>query len=43
MDVDGRYVPFFVRVELDVMIHIPFPQTYSQVMPVVPVTRIVVV
>jgi hypothetical protein len=27
MDVDGRYITFLVRVELNVMVHIPFTQT----------------
>jgi hypothetical protein len=43
MDMDGRYIPFLVWVELDVMIHVPFSQTNPQVMPIIPVTRIFIV
>jgi hypothetical protein len=39
VDVDCRYVTFLIRVELDVMVHIPFTKPYPQVMPVVPATR----
>ena len=40
VDVDCRYVTFLIRVELDIMVHIPFTKPYPQVMPVVPATRI---
>jgi len=40
VNVDCRYVTFLVRVELDVVVHIPFTEPYPQVMSVVPATRI---
>lgn len=40
VDVDCRYVMFLIRVELDIMVHIPFTKAYPQVLPVIPATRI---
>ena len=40
VDVDCRYVTILVRVELDIMVHIPLTKPYPQVTSVVPATRI---
>jgi hypothetical protein len=40
VDVDCIYVTFLIRIELDIVVDIPFTKPHPQVMPVVPAARL---